>query len=173
MTAVYELRRGTAEGTDAVSILLLNFFSFSLFWDRVLPSVVTYTGPFLTPNASREAEFNANIFASLTLGCCLCCSSQNSLKWEHFSQLTGFTEHSAKEPTGLSLFNWWILFLNCQILSILFDTESFCDYTNPSPQPDPASSIIFILLIDWSIHSGASSPLRQRKQPQVMSIIIC
>lgn len=80
------------------------------------------------------------------------CQGRSNLQCKHIgspeSQMLHFTKSGWNENifvnwlvlvnivpnslTVLSLLNWWILFLNCQILSIFFDSESLCGHARPS-----------------------------------------
>lgn len=127
-----------------------------LMWSHTQPCITTSflqctatKQPFPLLNAYGDPAFSANIFGFPDSPVLLVhlakigCIENISVRW---LVLVNTVPNS---PTGLSLLNWWILFLNCQSLSIVCDSESLYGHGRPSQLPSPLSSITIILWIDW------------------------
>lgn len=149
------------------------FYTIAFHYHTILLSLQSQK-PFTTLNASVDPACNANTFESPDSGALsLLHLTKKKKNWLKLNILVSWLVLVNIVPnilTGLSLHNWWILFLNCQILSIFFDSESLCGHASPSQFHHRYS-------LNWLVSSlkrinpdnWHSLTQAQRKHSQVMS----
>lgn len=137
------------------------------------PSKFTVTETFHYSKCQCRSSLQCKHIWVPWLRCTLFAASHKKKNWLKLNILVSWLVLVNIVPnilTGLSLHNWWILFLNCQILSIFFDSESLCGHASPSQFHHRYS-------LNWLVSSlkrinpdnWHSLTQAQRKHSQVMS----